>query len=236
MARACSSWPETAVRPASICANALVAGCNIGKRSRAELGRPFCGPRGLRIGPPPLVRFLEPWRRYGNMLRFCIDLIQSSCDRGWQPTVLSLDGHVRAGRRGSASWSLDVLRYCRRCLTALLGRAAGPSTGLDWSASAASSADPRQPRPAGLSAARRPARPAGRGSHALGHSPSQPPSHPTITAPDTVANLLWTSSTRIVIPPGSDERQQSPGQTACRQLRYNHNKGGAPQTTTPFDA
>ena len=27
--------------------------------------------------PPPFGRFFAPWRRYGNMLRFCIDLTLS---------------------------------------------------------------------------------------------------------------------------------------------------------------
>jgi hypothetical protein len=51
----------------------------------------------------------------------------------------------------------------------------------------------------------------------------QASSHPTIAVPDVAANLRWTSSTRIVIPPGSDERCYA-RQTARRQLRYNHNR------------
>ena len=54
----------------------------------------------------------------------------------------------------------------------------------------------------------------------------QPPSRPTITARDSVADLRWTSSTGIVIPPRSDERNNA-RQTACRQLRYNDNRGTA---------
>jgi hypothetical protein len=34
-----------------------------------------------------LTRFLGPCRRYGNMLRFCIELVQPSSDQGYMPMV-----------------------------------------------------------------------------------------------------------------------------------------------------
>ena len=37
-----------------------------------------------------MLRFLGPCRRYGNMLRFCIDLVQSLCDRGAGPTASTI--------------------------------------------------------------------------------------------------------------------------------------------------
>jgi hypothetical protein len=37
-----------------------------------------------------LLRFFGPCRRYGNMLRFCIDLVQSSSDGGPGPTASTI--------------------------------------------------------------------------------------------------------------------------------------------------
>jgi hypothetical protein len=48
--------------------------------------------------------------------------------------------------------------------------------------------------------------------------PASPPAPALSATRASVANLLWSSSTRIVCPPGSDKRNNA-GQTARRQLR-----------------
>lgn len=180
------------------------------------------------------------------MLRFCIDLIQSLSDRGPPPHSLHLSVVVAEapdGAGGSAN-TARVLGECRsllsRCRSLLAGveaaivallsmpsRATGRrpvSTELDRSAvRRVRCASTRCRRQTGSLPPRQASLPADQAFTRSLARQDQASSHPTIAVPDVAANLRWTSSTRIVIPPGSDERCYA-RQTARRQLRYNHNR------------
>jgi len=135
------------------------------------------------------------------MLRFCIDLIQSSSDRGWSPTVFSPEGiaspeghhaSVRGTRVPEATSGLGWL-------PTPLADPAG--SGVDRfrlsqlsAVSVAVSALAVASR-IGIASATVP--PTGKAPCAPLARQVQPPSRPTITARDAIADLLWTSPAGI---------------------------------------
>jgi hypothetical protein len=162
------------------------------------------------------------------MLRFCIDLVQSLYDRGPRPTAFhdSRRG-LAAGFRRSGSGSnapAHPLRQGGDPTSEARQQSGRPDQCVHLPSCPGAAALGRGPRPTQRSITGDP------GRHRCGCRRGPARAHhrrrrqPSMIAPATVANLLWSSSTRIVFPPGSNERDNA-GQTARRQVRCIDNRG-----------